>query len=310
MKTGPLADAALPRPAPARPGSCPPRFEKVWENWLTNIHDWNVSRQLWWGHRIPAWYCPDGHATVSADAAGPERCDTCGRGPAELIQDPDIFDTWYSSGLWPFSTLGWPDRTEDLRRYYPGAIMETGYDIIFFWVARMMMLGIHLIDSAPFQRVYLHGLVKDPYGQRMSKTKGNVVDPLEAIDTAGADALRFALLNGTSPGQRPEVLAASGWRTAGTSPTSSGTRRASSSAPGRPPSTRAARRASDAGRLDARPDRALDPSRARAPRSRPSTGPTPTTTTARSRGSCTTRSGPSSATGGSSSRRSGSPIRH
>ena len=200
VKTGPLADAALAATRTGETRIVPARFEKVWENWLTNIHDWNVSRQLWWGHRIPAWYCPDGHATVSADAAGPERCDTCGRGASELVQDPDIFDTWYSSGLWPFSTLGWPDRTEDLRRYYPGAIMETGYDIIFFWVARMMMLGIHLIDSAPFQRVYLHGLVKDPYGQRMSKTKGNVVDPLEAIDTAGADALRFALINGTSPG--------------------------------------------------------------------------------------------------------------
>jgi valyl-tRNA synthetase len=178
----------------------PPRFEKVWESWLTGIHDWNVSRQLWWGHRIPAWYCPDGHATVSAEEGGPDECETCGRPAAELTQDPDIFDTWYSSGLWPFSTLGWPDRTDDLRRYYPGTVMETGYDIIFFWVARMMMLGIFLADDVPFRKVYLHGLVKDPYGKRMSKTKGNVVDPLEAIDTAGADALRFALLNGTSPG--------------------------------------------------------------------------------------------------------------
>ncbi|HUG29691.1 MAG TPA: class I tRNA ligase family protein, partial [Candidatus Limnocylindria bacterium] len=178
----------------------PARFEKVWESWLTNLHDWNVSRQLWWGHRIPAWYCPDGHVTVSAEVAGPGACETCGRGAGELTQDPDIFDTWYSPGLWPFSTRGWPDQTDDLRRYYPGAVMETGYDIIFFWVARMMMLGIHLTDAVPFGKVYLHGLVKDPYGKRMSKTKGNVVDPLEAIDTAGADALRFALLNGTSPG--------------------------------------------------------------------------------------------------------------
>jgi valyl-tRNA synthetase len=200
VKTGPLAAAALDATRSGETRIVPPRFEKVWENWLTNIHDWNVSRQLWWGHRIPAWYCPEGHITVSAEVGGPERCETCGRGGAELRQDPDIFDTWYSSGLWPFSTLGWPDRTEDFRRYFPGTMMETGYDIIFFWVARMMMLGIHLVDAAPFQRVYLHGLVKDPYGQRMSKTKGNVVDPLEAIDTAGADALRFALLNGTSPG--------------------------------------------------------------------------------------------------------------
>ena len=200
VKTGPLADAALSATRSGETRILPARFEKVWENWLTNIHDWNVSRQLWWGHRIPAWYCPDGHATVSAEAEGPARCETCGRGAAELTQDPDIFDTWYSSGLWPFSTLGWPDRTEDLRRYYPGSIMETGYDIIFFWVARMMMTGIHLMDAAPFHTVYLHGLVKDPLGKRMSKTKGNVVDPLEAMDTAGADALRFALLNGTSPG--------------------------------------------------------------------------------------------------------------
>jgi valyl-tRNA synthetase len=200
IRTGPLAEAALRATRSGETTIVPARFEKVWEGWMTDIHDWNVSRQLWWGHRIPAWYCPDGHVTVSAEAGGPPACETCGRGAAELTQDPDIFDTWYSSGLWPFSTLGWPDQTEDLRRYYPGAVLETGYDIIFFWVARMMMLGIHLTDAVPFRKVYLHGLVKDPYGKRMSKTKGNVVDPLEAIDTAGADALRFALLNGTSPG--------------------------------------------------------------------------------------------------------------
>ena len=200
IRTGPLAEAALRATRSGETVIVPARFEKVWEGWLTNLHDWNVSRQLWWGHRIPAWYCPDGHTTVSSEIAGPASCEGCGRPAAELTQDPDIFDTWYSSGLWPFSTLGWPDSTDDLRRYYPGAVMETGYDIIFFWVARMMMLGLHLTDAAPFRKVYLHGLVKDPYGKRMSKTKGNVVDPLEAIDTAGADALRFALLNGTSPG--------------------------------------------------------------------------------------------------------------
>jgi valyl-tRNA synthetase len=200
IRTGPLAEAALRATRDGETTIVPARFEKVWEGWLTNLHDWNVSRQLWWGHRIPAWYCPDGHITVSAEADGPASCEVCGRRASELTQDPDIFDTWYSSGLWPFSTLGWPDSTDDLRHYYPGAVMETGYDIIFFWVARMMMLGLHLTDAAPFRKVYLHGLVKDPYGKRMSKTKGNVVDPLEAIDTAGADALRFALLNGTSPG--------------------------------------------------------------------------------------------------------------
>jgi valyl-tRNA synthetase len=200
IRTEPLAAAALAATRGGETTIVPSRFEKVWESWLTNIHDWNVSRQLWWGHRIPAWYCPDGHVTVTAAEAGPAACEACGRPADELAQDPDIFDTWYSSGLWPFSTLGWPDRTEDLRLYYPGSVMETGYDIIFFWVARMMMLGIHLADAVPFRKVYLHGLVKDPFGKRMSKTKGNVVDPLEAIDTAGADALRFALLNGTSPG--------------------------------------------------------------------------------------------------------------
>ena len=200
IRTAPLAQAALDATRTGETSIVPPRFEKVWESWLTNIHDWNVSRQLWWGHRIPAWYCPDGHVTVSDLPDGPVACDACGRPAAELTQDPDIFDTWYSSGLWPFSTLGWPDRTDDLARFYPGAVMETGYDIIFFWVARMMMLGIHLLDAAPFRKVYLHGLVKDPTGAKMAKSKGNVIDPLEAIDQTGADALRFALLNGTSPG--------------------------------------------------------------------------------------------------------------
>ncbi|MCI0345483.1 MAG: valine--tRNA ligase, partial [Chloroflexi bacterium] len=200
IRTAPLAALALEATRSGRTGIVPPRFVKVWEHWMTSIHDWNVSRQLWWGHRIPAWYCPDGHITVSDLAGGPVACETCGRGAGELTQDPDIFDTWFSSGLWPFSTLGWPDETADLRRYYPGTVMETGYDIIFFWVARMMMLGIHLAENVPFLTVYLHGLVKDPYGKRMSKTKGNVVDPLEAIDESGADALRFALVHGTSPG--------------------------------------------------------------------------------------------------------------
>jgi valyl-tRNA synthetase len=167
---------------------------------MTEMRDWNVSRQLWWGHRIPAWYCPDGHTSVTADAAGPSACEVCARPAAELRQDDDIFDTWFSSGLWPFSTLGWPERTRDFERFYPGSVMETAYDIIFFWVARMMMLGIHLTGEAPFHTVYLSGLIRDPYGQKMSKTKGNVVDPLEAIDESGADALRFALVHGAAPG--------------------------------------------------------------------------------------------------------------
>jgi valyl-tRNA synthetase len=200
IKTAPLAAAALEATREGRTQILPERFVKVWEHWLTEIRDWNVSRQLWWGHRIPAWYCPDGHATVSADPAGPDACEVCGRPAAELKQDDDIFDTWFSSGLWPFSTLGWPDDTADLKRFYPGSVMETAYDIIFFWVARMMMLGIHLMGEEPFHTVYLSGLIRDPLGQKMSKTKGNSVDPLATIDEIGADALRFALVNGTGPG--------------------------------------------------------------------------------------------------------------
>jgi valyl-tRNA synthetase len=196
-----LAERALAATRGGRTRILPERFEKTWEHWLTNIRDWNVSRQLWWGHRIPAWYCPDGHVSVSAADEGPAACEGCGRPAAELQQDPDIFDTWFSSGLWPFSTLGWPEDTPDLRTYYPTSVMETGYDIIFFWVARMMMLGLHLTDTEPFHTIYLSGLIRDPEGKKMSKTKGNVVDPLGVIDETGADALRFALIHGTTPGQ-------------------------------------------------------------------------------------------------------------
>ncbi len=200
IRTGPLAEAALAATRSGTTGILPERFEKTWEHWLVNIRDWNVSRQLWWGHRIPAWYCPDGHATVSAAIDGPDACEVCARPASELVQDPDIFDTWFSSGLWPFSTLGWPDATADLARFYPGSVMETAYDIIFFWVARMMMLGIELMGEVPFTVVYLSGLIRDPYGQKMSKTKGNTVDPLGTIDDVGADALRFAVVHGATPG--------------------------------------------------------------------------------------------------------------
>ena len=196
----PMAERAMAAVREGRTRFVPPRFESTFFHWLENIHDWNVSRQLWWGHRIPAWYCPDGHTTVSDDANGPATCAQCRRPAPELVQDEDIFDTWFSSGLWPFSTLGWPDDTEDLRRFYPTSVMETGYDIIFFWVARMMMLGEWLTGREPFSVVYLHGMVRDPYGAKMSKTLGNVVDPLGVIRDVGADALRFALVNGTSPG--------------------------------------------------------------------------------------------------------------
>jgi valyl-tRNA synthetase len=201
IRTEPLAARALEATRSGRTRILPERFEKTWEHWLTNIRDWNVSRQLWWGHRIPAWYCPDGHVTVTADEAGPDACEVCGRPASALTQDPDIFDTWFSSGLWPFSTLGWPEDTPDYRTFYPNSVMETGYDIIFFWVARMMMLGLHLTDLEPFHTIYLSGLIRDPEGQKMSKTKGNVVDPLGVIDETGADALRFALIHGAAAGQ-------------------------------------------------------------------------------------------------------------
>ncbi|MDQ3554534.1 MAG: class I tRNA ligase family protein, partial [Chloroflexota bacterium] len=196
----PMAARAMAAVRSGRTRIVPKRYEKVFFDWLENIRDWNVSRQLWWGHPIPAWYCPDDHVTVSEKAAGPGACTTCQRPASELRQDEDIFDTWFSSGLWPFSTLGWPEGTEDLRRYYPGTVMETAYDILFFWVARMMMLGEWLTAREPFETVLLSGLVRDPYGKKMSKTAGNVVDPLGLMDEVGADALRFALVRGGAPG--------------------------------------------------------------------------------------------------------------
>ena len=196
----PMAERALASVTEGRTRIIPTHFEKVYAHWMENIHDWAVGRQLWWGHRIPAWYCPEGHITVTDALDGPDRCSTCGRSAGQLTQETDIFDTWFSSGLWPFSTLGWPDATHDLARFYPTQVMETAYEILFFWVARMMMLGLHLTDTEPFHTVYLHGIVRDPYGQKMSKTKGNVVDPLEMIGEIGADALRVALVSGNAPG--------------------------------------------------------------------------------------------------------------
>jgi len=196
----PLAERALASVREGRTRIVPERFEKVYAHWMENLHDWAVGRQLWWGHRIPAWYCPDGHITVSEDLAGPSSCAVCGRPAPDLTQESDIFDTWFSSALWPFSTLGWPDETPDLARFYPTTLMETGYDIIFFWVARMMMLGLFCTDAEPFEVVYLHGLVRAAGGVKMSKTKGNVLDPLELMEEIGADALRYALVAGTSPG--------------------------------------------------------------------------------------------------------------
>ncbi len=175
----------------------PERFIKVWEHWLTNIEPWCISRQLWWGHRIPAWYCQDcDHITVARE--DPTECEACGS--PHIEQDADVLDTWFSSGLWPFSTLGWPEETPDLQRYYPTTLMETGYDILFFWVARMVMMGLSFTGKVPFHTVYLHGLVRDEHGNKMSKTANNVIDPIEVMDVYGTDALRFTLLTGSSPG--------------------------------------------------------------------------------------------------------------
>ncbi len=208
VRVAPLAERALASVREERTRIVPERFGKVYAHWMENIHDWAVGRQLWWGHRIPAWYCPDGHTTVSDAEAGPEACAECGRPGDELIQESDIFDTWFSSALWPFSTLGWPDETPDLKRFYPTTLMETGYDILFFWVARMMMMGLFCTDAEPFETVYLHGLVRAEGGVKMSKTRGNVADPLEVVDEIGADALRHALVAGTSAGSDQQLTRA------------------------------------------------------------------------------------------------------
>ncbi len=200
IRVQPLAERALASVREGRTRILPSHFEKVYAHWMENIHDWAVGRQLWWGHRIPAWFCPDGHVTVTDAEDGPDACAECRRPAADLTQETDIFDTWFSSGLWPFSTLGWPDETPDMARFYPTSVMETGYDILFFWVARMMMLGLFLTDREPFHTVYLHGMIRAEGGVKMSKTKGNTVDPLGLVDEIGADALRFALVSGSAPG--------------------------------------------------------------------------------------------------------------
>ena len=175
----------------------PKRFEKIYFDWMDNIRDWPVSRQLWWGHQLPVWYCNSCPKEI-VEYEDPTTCPACGSD--QLNRDPDVLDTWFSSGLWPHSTLGWPDKTDELDYFYPGSVMETGYDILFFWVARMIMMGIQNMGEVPFKTIYLHGLVLDPEGIKMSKTKGNVLDPLEIINEYGADALRFALTTGTAPG--------------------------------------------------------------------------------------------------------------
>jgi len=175
----------------------PERFSRVYLNWLENIRDWCISRQLWWGHRIPVWYCNDcSHINAAIDLV--ESCSNCTS--TNLHQDQDVLDTWFSSGLWPHSTLGWPENTEDLDRFYPTTVLECGYDILFFWVARMIMMGLENTGRVPFRTVFLHGLIRDANGAKMSKTRGNTMDPLELVDRYGTDALRFALTTGTAPG--------------------------------------------------------------------------------------------------------------
>jgi valyl-tRNA synthetase len=217
VKMKPMALMGLEAVRSGRIRIIPERFSKVYYNWLENIRDWCISRQLWWGHRIPAWHCADCRGMTVA-REDPTRCEHCGS--AQITQDDDVLDTWFSSGLWPFSTLGWPDDTADLRRYYPTQVMETAYDILFFWVARMIMQGLIFTNDIPFETVYLHGLVRDDQGRKMSKTTGNVLDPIALLDGArpeeldnylrqqypagiqpmGADALRFTLLTGATAG--------------------------------------------------------------------------------------------------------------
>jgi valyl-tRNA synthetase len=193
-----LAQAALKAVQDGRIKIIPERFTKVYYHWMENIRDWNISRQLWWGHRIPAWYCDGcGEMTVTTEEKL-AACPTCGG--SAVRQDEDVLDTWFSSALWPFSTLGWPSQTDDLKRFYPTSVLETGYDIIFFWVARMIMMGLEMTGDIPFDTVYLHGMIRDEKGEKMSKTKGNVVNPIELMDKYGTDALRFALATGSTPG--------------------------------------------------------------------------------------------------------------
>jgi valyl-tRNA synthetase len=198
VRMQPLAKPAIAAVRAGRTRIIPERFEKVYFHWLENIHDWCISRQLWWGHRVPVWYCNNCNGMTVA-VEDPDRCSHCDS--TAIKQDDDVLDTWFSSGLWPFSTLGWPKDTEDLRYFYPTTVMETGYDILFFWVARMMMLGIHFTGKEPFQTIYLHGLVRDEFNRKMSKSLGNTVDPLDLIEQYGTDAVRFTFATSSTPGQ-------------------------------------------------------------------------------------------------------------
>ncbi|MBX6377742.1 MAG: valine--tRNA ligase [Clostridia bacterium] len=199
LRMQPLAAPAVEAVRDGRVRFVPERFERVYIHWLENVRDWCISRQLWWGHRIPAWECADcGELVVARQKDAPSRCPRCGG--ERMERDPDVLDTWFSSALWPFSTLGWPEDTPELRYFYPTDVLVTGYDIIFFWVARMIFSALAFTGDVPFRRVLIHGLVRDAQGRKMSKSLGNGVDPLEVVEAYGADALRFALVTGNTPG--------------------------------------------------------------------------------------------------------------
>ena len=191
-----LAEPAIKAVESGRIKFVPERYTQTYYNWMYNIKDWCISRQLWWGHRIPAYYCGDCGETVVSESA-PEKCPKCG---GHMHQDEDVLDTWFSSGMWPFSTLGWPEKTEELKYYYPTSTLATGYDLIFFWIARMIMFGLYAMDDVPFDHVFIHGMVRDELGRKMSKSLGNGIDPLEIIKDYGADSLRFSLTAGTAAG--------------------------------------------------------------------------------------------------------------
>jgi len=190
VKVGPLAERALGAVKDGRTRIVPKQWENTYYDWMENIRDWCISRQIWWGHRIPAWFC-DHCGEVTVSMTDPTKCSKCGSD--EIRQETDVLDTWFSSALWPFSTMGWPEKTELLQTFYPTSCLVTGFDILFFWVARMMMMGLHFMDEVPFRDVYIHALVRDAQGQKMSKSKGNVIDPLTVIDQYGTDAFRFTL---------------------------------------------------------------------------------------------------------------------
>jgi len=198
VKMKPLAEPAIAAVKEGRIRFVPERFSRIFLSWMENVRDWCISRQLWWGHRIPVWYCQDCGEKVCSGGEAPAFCPQCGS--ANLEQDPDVLDTWFSSGLWPFSTMGWPEGTDDLAYYYPTSVLVTGRDIIFFWVARMAFLGLEFMGEKPFHDVLIHGLILDAQGRKMSKSLGNGIDPMDVIQAYGADTLRFTLVTGNTPG--------------------------------------------------------------------------------------------------------------